>query len=153
MDPTFKVDLEPLYSCSSSSYLKDHRQWGPQGLVAPLLMGRMSTAGPSPLTFFGHFLRSFFSPCSYRHFCYLFNSFSHFLSPSFPSEITTHLNPSLYYYSFLPAPLFLLPISQVFLFLHHHSSSVTSSKHHHSLTPHCRRKQLAPKAILICRQC
>lgn len=61
MDPTFKVDLEPFYSCPSSSYLKDHLQWGPHGLVAPLLMGRMSAAEPSLSPLFSLFLSSFFS--------------------------------------------------------------------------------------------
>lgn len=62
MDPTFKVDLEPFYSCSSSSYLKDHLQRGSQGPVAPLLMGRTAAAaGPPLLTLFNLFLSSVLS--------------------------------------------------------------------------------------------
>lgn len=80
MDPTFKVDLEPFYSCPSSSYLKDHLQWGPHGLVAPLLMGRMSAAGPSLSPLFSLFLSSFFSLSisSLLSLFYLFTIYSSF---------------------------------------------------------------------------
>lgn len=50
MDPTFKVDLEYSYSCSSSSYLQDQHHQGSEGPVAPL-MGRTPAASPTfPLT-------------------------------------------------------------------------------------------------------
>lgn len=117
MDPIFKVDLEPFYSCSSSSYLKDYLQWGSQGLVAPLLMGRMSAAGQSLLPLFTLFLCSFFSVCPSCHFCHLFTFPLRFLVYSFPFNLPLVSVSFIYIFFYFH---FFLSIPQLFLFLHYH---------------------------------